>query len=339
MSSHAQRDDVSISPKIETGDFIMNIGIAKEISASGKETRAILLPREVKRLIEEKHRVVAEKGLGLRMGIADSEYREVGATITRDRHRIFTQDVIVKLKPPLPDEFRMMRNNILFSMLHAEQNPRFVRLMDKVNVKAIAMELIANRAGESLVQCTDMSGEQGMLMAFHVSKKSPRDCRVLVLGYGAVSSGALYVANALGAEVKILRKSEFRNAKHFLRHVDILVNGLAWPKEKRDNKEYIVTKKMLSLMNPYGVVLDLSVDYPNPIESCRPTLISNPSYIVNGMTHISIFGYPGLAPISSSSRYSKQVLPLLLKIASVKKLSRLPNYIKKAIIDPENFEF
>ena len=317
----------------------MNIGIAKEVSANGKETRAILLPREIKRLIEERHRVIAEKGLGLRIGITDAEYREAGAIITRDRHRVFTQDIIVKLKPPLPDEFRMMRNNILFSMLHAEQNPKFVSLMDKVNVKAIAMELIANRAGERLVQCTAMSGEQGMLMAFHTAKKSPRDCRVLMLGYGAVSSGALYVANALAAEVKILRKNEFRNAKHFMRHVDILVNGLAWPKEKRENKEYIITKKMLNLMNPYGIVLDLSVDYPNPIESCHPTLISNPSYQINGITHISIFGYPGLAPISSSSRYSKQLLPLLLKIASVKKLSRLPNYIKKAIIDPENFEF
>lgn len=317
----------------------MNIGIAKEISAIGKEIRVILLPREVKRLTEEKHRVTAEKGLGLRIGITDAEYREAGATITRDRRRIFTQDIVIKLKPPLPDEFRMMRNNILFSMLHAEQNPRFVSLMDKVNVKAIAMELITNRAGERLIQCTDMSGEQGMLMAFHVAKKSPRDCRVLLLGYGAVSSGALYVANALGAEVKILRRSEFRNAKHFLRHVDILVNGLAWPKEKRDNKEYIITRKMLKLMNPYGVVLDLSVDYPNPIESCHPTLISNPAYVINGITHISIFGYPGLAPISSSNRYSKQILPLLLKIALVKKLSRLPNYIKKAIIDPEVFEF
>ena len=64
-----------------------------------------------------------------------------------------------------------------------------------------------------------------------------------------------------------------------------------------------------------------------------------PTYVVDGVTHISIFGYPGLSPISSSIRYSKQILPLLLKIASVKKLSRLPNYIKKAIIDPEIFEF
>jgi len=201
------------------------------------------------------------------------------------------------------------------------------------------MELVTNRAGERLVQCTDMSGEQGMLMAFHLAKKSPSDCKILVLGYGAVSSGALRVAYALGADVKILRKSEFNHAKNFLRRVDIVVNGLAWPKEKRDNKEYIITRNMLKLMSPFGIILDLSVDYPNPIETCHPTLINKPTYIIDGITHISIFGYPGLAPISSSARYSRQVLPLLLKIASVKKLSRLPNYIKKAIIDPEVFEF
>ncbi|MFH1868106.1 MAG: hypothetical protein ABH843_03955 [Candidatus Omnitrophota bacterium] len=317
----------------------MNIGIAKEIAARGKEIRAILLPREVKRLVEAGHRVLAEKGLGVKLGISDQEYREAGAVITRDRAKIFSQDIVVKLKPPLPEEFKLMRNNILFSMLHAEQNPQFVKLMDNANVKAIAMELIRNRADERLVQCTDMAGEQGMIMAFHIAKKSPSDCRVLMLGYGSVSSGALHVADSLGAKVKILRKSEFRYVRHFIRNVDILVNGLSWPKEKRDNREYLVTKKMLRLMNKHGVILDLSVDYPNPIETCRPTLINKPTYIVDGITHISIFGYPGLAPISSSSRYSKQTLPLLLKIAFVKKLSRLPNYIKKAIIDPEIFEF
>ena len=317
----------------------MQIGISKEVTARNKEIRAILLPREVKRLIEAGHKVLIEKGLGARMGIPDSEYSEVGASVTRNRNKIFTQEIVVKLKPPVPEEFKMMRNNILFSMLHAEQNPSFVKMMDRGNVKAIAMELIANRAGERLVQCTDMSGEQGMVMAFHMAKKTPRDCKVLVLGYGAVSSGALYVAHALGADVKILRKGEFRHMKHFLRNVDVLVNGLAWPKEKRDNKEYIVTRRMLSAMSPHSIVLDLSVDYPNPIETCHPTLISKPTYAVDGVTHISIFGYPGLSPISSSIRYSKQILPLLLKIASVKKLSRLPNYIKKAIIDPEIFEF
>lgn len=317
----------------------MNIGISKEIAAGGKEIRVILLPREVKRIVEEGHSVLAEKGLGTRLHIEDLEYREAGAIITRDRSKIFKQDIVVKLKPPLPEEFGMMKKNILFSMLHAEQNPQYVRMLKKAGARAIAMELIRNRAGERLIHCTDIAGEQGMIMAFHLAKKSPKDCRVLVLGYGAISSGALGVAFSLGAQVKILRKTEFKHIRHFLRGVDIVVNGIVWPREKRSKKEYLITRNMLKLMNKNGIILDLSVDFPNPIESCHTTLINRPTYMVDGITHISIFGYPVLAPISSVARYSRQVLPLLLKIASVKELARLPSYLKNAIIDPETFKF
>jgi len=308
------------------------IGIPKEISAHGKEIRAILLPREVKRLVEERQNVLIEKDLGKRLGIDDRLYHEAGAAITRKRANVFRQELVVKLKPPLPREFGLLKNNILFSMLHAEQNPQFVKMLRRRNSAAIAMELVRNRAGERLVQCTDMSGEQGMLMAFHLAKKSPKECTVLVLGYGAISSGALKVAFSLGARVKILRKEEFKYIKHFIRNRDIIVNGISWPKENRDRKEYLITRDMLKLMARHGIVLDLSVDYPNLIESCHPTLIDKPTYVVNSITHISIFGYPGLAPISSSSRYSRKVLPLILKIASAKKLDRLPRYLNKAVI-------
>lgn len=317
----------------------MNIGIAREIAAGGKEVRAILLPREVKRLSEEGHHVLVEKGLAKRIYIKDSEYREAGAVITGGRSKVFRQDIVVKLKPPLPQEFRLMRNNLLFSMLHAEQNPSYVRMLKKAGAKAIAMELIRNRAGERLIQCTDIAGEQGMIMAFHLAKKSPQDCRVLVLGYGTISSGAFKVALSLGAQVKILRRGEFQHIRHFIRRVDIVVNGIAWPKEKRDARAYLITRNMLKLMNEGGIILDLSVDFPNIIETCRPTLIDKPTYVVEGITHISIFGYPVLASISSAKKYSRQVLPVLLKIASVKKLDRLPSYLKKAVIDPDVFDF
>jgi len=315
----------------------MNIGIPKEISAGGKEARVILLPKEVKKIVDEGHDVLAEKGLGARMHVEDSEYRNAGAVITKDRSKIFRRDIVVKLKPPLSEEFKMMKNNILFSMLHAEQNPSYIRMLKKAGVKAIAMELIKNRAGERLVQCTDITGEQGMIMAFHLARKSPRDCRVLVLGYGAVASGALHAAFSLDAQVKILRKCEYKHIRRFLRNVDIVVNGIAWPKEKRDRKEYLITRPMLKLMNRDGIVLDLSVDFPNPIETCHPTLISKPVYVVDGVRHVSIFGYPALVPISSARRYSRQILPFVLKIAAVKKIDRLPSYLKNAIIDPDKF--
>ena len=313
----------------------MNIGIAKEVGARDLERRAILLPKEVSKLIAAGHHVFVEKGLGGGIYINDSEYEQAGAKIIMDRKHIFNKAILVKLKPPLPQEFKLLKNNVLFSMLHAEQNSKYIKALKKRNVKAVAMEMIRNREGERLIQCSDMSGEQGMIYAFHLAEKSLCDCNVLVLGYGSVASGALKVAFGLGAKVKILRKQEYYHIGQFIKDKDIVVNGIQWPKEKRERKEYLITRDMFSLLNKGAVILDLSVDYPSPIEPCHPSLLNKPVYIIEGIQCISIYGYPRLTPISSSERYSRQVLPILLKIASTP-FEKLPNFIKDATINPEN---
>lgn len=309
----------------------MKIGIAKEITAEGMEHRAILLPQEVHKLVESGHQVFAEKGLGERIHIDDDKYRAAGAKIVSNRKDIFNKDIVVKLKPPLMKEFRMLKNNILFCMLHAEQNPVYAKELWKRGVKAIAMELINNRAGERLIHCSDIGGAQGMIMAFHLSEKIPSQCDILSLGYGQIASGALKIAFSLGANVKILRKNEFPHIRHFIRGKDIIINGISWPKDKRDRREYLIKKDMLSLLSRSAVILDLSVDFPNPIQTCHPTQLNNPVYTVGGVKHISIFGYPGLAPISSARQYSRQVLPVLVKIASTP-VDKLPKYITKALV-------
>jgi len=314
-----------------------DIAVVKEIAAGGMEHRAMLLPKEVERLVQAGHKVFTEKGLAQKMYIEDAEYKKAGASVLANRKELFKKDIVVKLKPPLPKEFKLLRKNVLFSMLHAEQSPRYVEMLRQRNAKAIAMELIRNTAGERLVQCTDMAGEQGMLMAFYHANKIPQDCNVLVLGYGAIASGAIKVAYNLGANVRILRKSEYRYIRHFLRNQDIVVNGLSWPAELRARHEYIITKDMLKLLNKGGIVLDLAVDYPNPIETCHQTQLNKPMYEVDGIKHICVFGYPGLVPLSSAKRYSKQVLPLLIKIATARSLDRLPAYIRVAVIDPDNY--
>ncbi|NQT22466.1 MAG: hypothetical protein HQ579_03390 [Candidatus Omnitrophica bacterium] len=309
------------------------IGIAKEKAAGGMELRPSILPKEVKKVVEAGYPVFVEKGLGKGIYIDDDEYRKAGAKIISKRKDIFNKDVVVKLKPPLSEEFRMLKDNLLFCMLHAEQNPQFLTALKRSGSKAIAMELITNSAGERLIKCSHMAGEQGMIMAFHQAKKIPSDCRVLVLGYGDIASGAIKVAYSLGADVKILRKCEYRYMRHFLRNKDILVNGIKWPKEKRESRDYLVTRKMLPLINRGGVILDLSVDYPNPIETCHPTMLNKPDYVVDGIRHISIFGYPGLAPISSARIYSRQILTILLRIAG-NHIDRFPRYLKNALIIP-----
>lgn len=311
----------------------MDIGVAKERGGGGAEVRVALLPKEVKRLVEAGHRVFVEKDAGCGIFICDADYRKAGAKVMRDPAKIYNRDMVVKLKLPSPKEFRMMNGNIIFSMFHAQQNPTNILMLKKHGLKAIAMEQIKNEAGERLINCTEMAGEQGMILAFSYALKSPYDCNVLVLGYGTTATGAIKVACSLGAKVKILRKREYEFITHHLKGKDIVVNGVSWPKTKRDKKEYLITRDMLKLLNPGAIVLDLAVDHPGPIETTRPTLLNSPSYFVDGIRHICIYGYPGLSPISSSIRYSKQILPILLEIAN-RGLNNLPEYIKRAAIAP-----
>jgi len=314
----------------------MKIGIVREDGLAGSDKRAVLLPTEVKKIVRAGHKVFVEKGLGEGIFIDDSQYQKAGVTIVSEPRNVFSQQFIVKLRAPSNNEFLMMKNNILFSMMHLEQQPRRVNLIMAQKIKVIAMEKVINEYDERLVDCTDITGEQAMLCGFNLVLKSPAECRVLVLGYGRVSSGAIKIANDLGAKVKILRKSEYKDIKYHLRGKDILVNGISWPKYHRDKKDYVVTRRMLRLLNPGAVVVDISVDYPNPIETCRPTYPNDPWYEIDGVKHICIYGYPAMVPISSSQRYSKQLLPLVLEIAKngIKKMSKP---LQKALIRPRDY--
>ncbi len=293
----------------------MKIGIAKERELAGPHKRAVLLPDDVRKVVKAGHEVLVEKDLGEGIFIDDSKYIKAGATIVSDPQDVFSQKMIIKLTAPSDNEFLMMKNCILFSMLHLEQNTHRIKIIKKQKIKAIAMERIVNDYDERTVDCTDMTGEQAMLFGFNLVLKSPRECGVLILGYGRVSSGAINIANRLGAKVKILRKDEYRCVKYHLKNKDILVNGIKWPKYHRMRRDYVITRKMLKLLNPGAVIVDISVDSPNPIETCRQTYPNDPWFEIDGIKHVCIYGYPALVPISSSRRYSKQLLPLVLDIA------------------------
>ncbi|MFQ6010421.1 MAG: hypothetical protein ACE5J7_04875 [Candidatus Aenigmatarchaeota archaeon] len=312
----------------------MKIGIAKERKHGDK--RVPILPSEVEKIVEHGHEVYVEKEAGVDVFVSDDEYKKAGAKIVTGPENIFNKDIVVKIKSPTDEEWTMLKDNILFCMLHPEQNADVVKKLEKHSVKGVAMEAILNEYEERLIDATDITGEQGMLYAFSQHSKSPKECEVLLLGYGRVGSAAAEIAHREGARVKILRKKEYKYIEHHLKGKDILANAITWPKYKREKREVVVREEMLKLLNPGAIVLDLAVDEPNPIETCRATTLSNPWYYVDlddgrKVKHICIYGYPGLAPISCSERYSEQIAPLLLDIAD-NGLSKCSGYIKKGIV-------
>ncbi|MBU0574187.1 MAG: hypothetical protein KKH83_06910 [Candidatus Margulisbacteria bacterium] len=310
----------------------MKIGIARE-TAPG-ETRVALLPEEVKKLTAAKHAVFVQKNAGAGIFIKDTEYKKAGANIADDPKDIFDKDIVVKLKAPREEEFDLLKTpkkNILVSMFHPQQNPWNIVLERASNTIVIALEMLANEHGERLINCNRMTGQQGMLLALQQSIKTPQECGILMLGYGEVATGAMQAAFGLGADIKIARRNELKDIGYFIKDRDLLVNALKWPEEKRRKKEYLVTRKMLALLAPGAIVLDLSVDHPGPIETCRATSVKDPFYFEEGVKHICIYGYPALSPLSSARRYSRQILPIVLEIAN-KGLAKASKEIKKAVV-------
>ena len=66
---------------------------------------------------------------------------------------------------------------------------------------------------------------------------------------------------------------------------DVYKRQVKWQKE---NKEFLITRNMLSLMEKGSVIVDISNDEPGAIETSRATTHEDPRYIVAvSYTHLS----------------------------------------------------
>ena len=306
----------------------------------------MVTPQAVKRLAEEGHEVLVEAGAGAGVHISDENYTAAGAAIMANPRELYKRaDMIIKLKAPSPEEFTLMEGAILFAMLHSEQNPEHIYYAGLQKLIVVEMESIRDKKNERLINQTDITGEAGVHYALRHSLKMPWDMKALILGYGNVSTGAITACHKLGMETKILRKSEIRYVESHLPETDLLINGIAWPDRARSKREYVVTREHIQESNEGMVILDLSVDFPNPIETIHPTSYSQPYYLEEERVHVSLYGYPGLVPITSTRIYSEQVLPMALLIANNNGLRGIGNRgdlgaaIKKAIRDPKKLEW
>ena len=314
----------------------MRIGIAAENRP--KEKRVILRPQELKEL-SDKHDVLVESGAGRGIGIDDSEYQKVHVQVV-NKTEVYACDIVVRLKEPVEEELKLMKpGSAIFSMLHLPGNRNLRDLLKKRNIFAIPMEEIKNSFGDRKIEALHETGYLGMKKGFELwvaagRYRNPQKCVVKVMGYGPVAWGAIRFAARNFASVTVLNKKDFYKMKKHIPGIDILVNGINWPMEKR-GKTILITRKMLKLFKPGSVILDLisNPEGQSPIETMHPTSIDDNFFIVDDVIHTSCWGWPGLDPVGISKRYSIQVAPILLEIADGG-LDILPEYIRRVTINP-----
>ena len=324
----------------------MIIGVPKEIKDN--EKRVSITPSGVKELILSGNKVLIEKNAGFGSGFKNSLYKKAGGTIITEKEEIFKKsNIIIKVKEPNEDEIKMLqKHQILFTFFHFAANQNLTKHIINSGVTAIAYETVQNNdntlpilmpmsevAGRMAVQngakCLEGNmGGKGKLLG-GVPGVSPAN--VTILGGGIVGMNAAKMASGLGANVNILDVNMDRlrylddvmpknihtiysnrfNIASLIKTTDLLIGAVLIVGDKAPK---LITAKMLKLMSPGSVIVDVAVDQGGCIETSKPTTHKNPTFIVDDIVHYCVSNMPGSVPHTSTIALTNITLPYIKNI-------------------------
>ncbi len=327
----------------------MIVGVPKEIK--NKENRVSMVVAGVRALTQAGHKVLVQASAGLGAGISDQEYAAAGATIIETAKDVFAKaDMIVKVKEPLPEEYDLLREGqILYTYLHLAADERLTKALLDRKIVGIAYETI-QPADMSLPLLAPMSAVAGRMATQIGATYLQKDhggkgmllggvtgvarANVTILGGGVVGVNAAKMAVGLGAKVTILDVNVdrleylndiFGNSIHTLysnneqieRSViesDLVISAILVPGAKAPK---LVTRQMVSRMQPGGVIIDVAVDQGGAVETCRPTSHEHPTYTVDNIIHYAVPNMPGAVPRTSTYALTNVTLKYALMLANL----------------------
>lgn len=326
----------------------MKIGIPKEIK--NNENRIALPPSGVYELVQSGHEVAVETNAGYGSAFKDEAYKNVGATIVETPEEVWTQDMVMKVKEPLEEEYQYFRQGlILFTYLHLAANKPVAQALQKTNVTSIAYENVQLDNG-TLPLLSPMSEIAGRMAAqigaeFLESPKGGkgivlagvpgvRKGNVVIIGGGVAGTNAAKIAYGLGANVTILDvnidrlkelDTEFNgkiqtlmsnsfNISEQIKTADLVVGAVLLPGRKAPT---LVTRDMVKEMPNHSVVVDIAIDQGGIFETeTRTTTHDDPTYVKEGVTHYAVANMPGAVAQTATIALSNSTLPFAKKLVA-----------------------
>ena len=327
----------------------MIIGIPR--SRSVDEFRVGLPPRAVANLVDQGSEVVVEKGAGGGTGFSDEQYEAAGARILHGLDEIYGRaDIVVKVNKPVPEEYPLIRSGQIFmSLMHlAVADPRLVDILRERGCTAIdfvtiqddqghlpVLRPLSQIAGRMVPQIaarylqTDLGG-LGILLG---GAPAVPPAEVVVIGAGTVGRNAVRACVGAGARVTLLdsdfdRISEIdwtfpgqittfqaneATLRKVLAYADVVVGAVLIPGARTP---HLVTKEMVGLLRSKSLIIDISVDQGGCFATSRPTRLSDPTYIVDGITHYCVPNLPSLVARSATYALSNAIYPYVEKLAT-----------------------
>ena len=154
----------------------MKIGVPKEIKP--QENRIGLTPESVKTLTSNGHQVLIENNGGFEAGFDNDQYEASGAKIVNQPEDIFNDaNVIVKVKEPLSNEVKMIRENqIVFTYLHLAAAKELTRGLVDSKAVCIAYETVTDNNGRLplLAPMSAVAGRMSVQAGAHCLEKNQK---------------------------------------------------------------------------------------------------------------------------------------------------------------------
>jgi len=323
----------------------MKIGIPKEIIS--QEYRVSVNPETAKMLLQASHQVFIETGAGVGSGYLDKNYEEIGCEVVSTAAEVFDRsELIVKVKEPSFDEVEMLANKVIFTYLHLSSSKELTHKLLEHNVTGLAYEtVVINNQTPMLKPMSEIAGRLALLDSIELLKKSKggkgkliagtslaEPANVLVIGGGIVGLNAMQMSIGLGASTTLLDLNndllkEIKNnypqvnvaesseqvIKNLLPIMDIVVGSVLKPGGK---PPMVITKDMLSLMEPKSILSDVSVDQGGCFETSRPTTHDNPTYTIDDIIHYCVRNIPSAVPFTATNALNEATKPFILKFAN-----------------------
>ncbi len=322
------------------------IGIPKEISY--QERRICLTPDAVNSLTFHGHRVLIESGAGESSSFSDREYSEAGAEITKDRKKIFSCPMILKVEPPTIDEIHLMNPQTLVIsaiQLKTQRKAYFEALAEK-RVTALAFEFIRDEDGSypAVKSLSEIAGTASVLIAAELMINQSfgkglllgnitgvRPTEVVILGAGTVAEYAARTAIGLGASVKVFDNSITKlrrlqntlNQRIFtstiqeksllksLMRCDVAIGCM----KGKNRAPIIVSETMVENMKRGAIIIDVSIDTGGCFETSEITTHEKPTFIKHNVVHYCVPNIPSRYSKTASMSISNIITPFLLQIA------------------------
>ena len=327
----------------------MIIGVPKEIKTN--ENRVALVPAGAEILARHGHTILIEADAGVESGFTNEDYISAGAQIAGTAIDVFSRaDMIMKVKEPLPPEYKLIRENqIVFTYFHFAAGRELTEAMIENKAVSIAYETVETVDGDLplLVPMSEVAGRMAVQEGAKYLEKffggrglllggipGVKPANVVIIGGGIVGTNAAKIASGMGANVTILdtnldrlrylddvmakNVSTLISSPYTIREsistADLVIGAVLLPGAKAPN---LITKEMLELMQAGAVIVDVAVDQGGCVETIHPTTHEEPTYVVNDIIHYAVANMPGAVPRTSTIGLTNATLPYAVAITKL----------------------